>query len=154
MSEIKKTYASLASRYKLPDFEALDKAFEIITLEHDEFLLREIRRKIADRLEFYTHIIESIMQPDTASVSHMHEYRFFDEPKKKAMFSLFRELMGYHRWSLKLESRLGDKDDAAFINDIWHKWEQYRKEMEGICEQMELSWKAEADAAEDLEYLG
>ena len=154
MPEIKKTYAGLASKYKLPDFDALNNAFEISTIEHDDFLLREIRRKIADKIEFYTHMLESILQPDAASVINMHEYRAFDETRKKALFTLYKELMFFFRTALVLECALDDKKEAAFIIDVVNKWPLFKKEFANVVEQLKNSWTVDTDVSEDLEYLG
>ena len=43
---VKKEYDVLKKKYNLPDFEALDKEFEISTIEKPDFLLRNIKKKI------------------------------------------------------------------------------------------------------------
>ena len=54
--EIKKRYEELVKKYKLPSFTSLNNEFEISTIEHEEFLLREIRRKIDENPnEFARH---------------------------------------------------------------------------------------------------
>ena len=151
---IQKSYDTLKVRYNLPAFEILNNEFEIACIENDTFLLREIRRKIADKIEFYTHMLESILQPDAASVINMHEYRAFDETRKKALFALYKELMSLFRTALILECVLDDKEEVAFIIDVVKKWPLFKKELAKVAEQLKNSWTDDTDVSEDLEYLG
>jgi len=152
--DIKKAYDKLKSKYSLPDFDVIDNYFEISCIEHEAFLLREIRRKISDKLEFCTNMLEALLQPDTGSISNMHEYRAFDDNKKKSIFNLYKELMSLHRFSLILECKLEGKSDAEFISDIFSKWSNIQKEMKKLFEDMKNSWTDETDVTEELGYFG
>jgi len=151
---IRKVYDKLKSQYKLPEFESIDNDFEISYIEHDNFLLREIRRKISDKIEFYIKILEDVLQPDTNSMTNMHEYRSFDEERKKVLFNFYKELMIFHRISLILECKLNEKEEAKFILDIYSNWENFKKEMERIFEEMKKSWISDTDVKEELGYFG
>ena len=51
--EIKTLYQSLAKKHNLPDYDKINNEFEIATIEHTAFLLREIRKKISEKVELY-----------------------------------------------------------------------------------------------------
>ena len=155
MSEsVKKTYEALKGKYQLPAFDAVNHEFEISSFESDVFLLREIRRRITEKIEFFGSVLESLLQPDTASVAHMHEYRVLDDAKRKTLSSLYKDLMVLYRTAMIAECRLDEKEDASFIKSIMEKWPNLRKEMEKVFIQLKGSWITDDDVVDKLEYLG
>ena len=86
--ETEKQYNELKKKYKLPDFKEIDFEFEVSDLEETNFLLRAIIRRIAEKLDFYSTMLEEILQPDTSNLYAMHEIRHFDDDEKKQMYEL------------------------------------------------------------------
>ena len=78
-NDIEKQYNDLKKKYKLPEFNEIDREFEFSDLEETRFLLRAMIGRIAERLEFYSTILEEILQPDTSNLYSMHETRYFNE---------------------------------------------------------------------------
>ena len=62
-------YAKLKKEFKLPEYSLLDNEFEISTIETPGFLLRQIRRKIEERISSINHRIENVLHADSNSVS-------------------------------------------------------------------------------------
>ena len=61
---VKKTYDGLKKKYKdLPDFKILDFEFEISTLEKTDFLLRQIRKQMDQRLLALQNVLSVVLQP-------------------------------------------------------------------------------------------
>ena len=152
--DIEKQYSELKKKYKLPDFKDIDFELEISDLEETNFLIRAIVRRIAEKLDFYTTILEEILQPDTSNLYAMHETRFFDEEEKKQMYDLYSKLMSFNRQSIEISLVHNEKDDAYFINNFLNEWKELKKELLGFASKMKDSWKKEADIKDDLGYLG
>ena len=55
---VKETYQKLSKKYQLPPFAEIDTAFEISTIEYEEFLLREVRRKMVEKLDSFIKVLE------------------------------------------------------------------------------------------------
>ena len=153
-NEIEKQYNELRKKQKLPEFNVIDNEFEISDVEETNFLLRAIIRKIAEKLDFYTTMIEEILQPDASNIYAMHETRHFDEDEKKQMYDLYRKLMDFNRQSIVHSLEHNENDDANFINDIFRDWKELKKELLGFAKKMRASWKTETDIKEDIGYLG
>ena len=96
-SEIEQEYNNLSKKYSLPAFKEIDKEFEISSLEDTSFLLRNTLRKISEKLEFYTNMLNDLLQPDTSSLSSMHEISFFTEEEKNDIYQIFKQLMRLNR---------------------------------------------------------
>ena len=80
--EIEKQYNELKKKLKLPEFKELDFEFEISDLEETNFLLKATIRRMAEKLDFYSTMLEEVLQPDTSNLYAMHETKFFDEDEK------------------------------------------------------------------------
>ena len=152
--EIEKQYNELRKKYKLPEFKEIDLAFEISDLEETNFLLRGIIRRIAERLDFYTTMLEETLQPDTAKLYAMHESRIFEENEKKEMFEFYKKLMILNRHSVEVSLENNGKEEASFINDFMNEWEKIKSELLFYVRMIKDSWKAETDIKEDIGYLG
>ena len=150
--EIEKQYNELRKKFKLPEFKEIDFEFELSDLEETNFLLRNIIRRIAEKLDFYTTVIEEILQPDTSNLYAMHETRYFDEYEKKQMYDLYRKLMNLNRQSIEIS--LKRSEEADFINKFFDEWKQLKEELLFYVKKMKDSWKTETDIKEDLGYLG
>lgn len=152
--EIEKKYNELRKKHKLPEFKEIDEEFEISGLEETNFLLRAIIRRIAEKLDFYTTMLEEILQPDTSNLYAMHETRFFDENEKNRMYDLYSRLMDFNRQSIELSLERNEKNDVDFINNIFNDWKQLKQELLRFVKKMRDSWKAEVGIKEDVGYLG
>ena len=129
VNEIEKEYNKLPKKYRLPKFKELNNEFEIGDLENTSFLLRNVLRKIAEKLEFYANLINDVMQPDTSSLSSMHETRFFTDEEKNDMYSLFKKLMKTYRSIIELVLDNDEKKQAEFLNKFFKDWMSIKKEI-------------------------
>ncbi len=151
---IKEEYEKL--KHKLPEFNRLNEEFEVSRIESEykkEFLLRDIRRKINDKLIFFCRIIEGLLFPTHANIISMLESKFFDENTKKRVLDLYKQLMIFERESLRLDIIPDDEKDARYINDVFNKWLEYKKEMKNIVDIMQDAWRKEEKIIPD-NYFG
>jgi len=154
---IEKQYNELRKNHALPEFIEIDSEFEISDLEDTSFLLRGIIRRIAEKLDFYSTMLEEILQPDTSNLYAMHETRFFDENEKKQMYELYTKLMNFNRRSIEVSLSSSSKDEIdeiEFINILFGEWKAIKQELLKYVKKMRASWKAEADIKEEIGYLG
>jgi len=153
--DIKEGYVKL--KYKLPDFELLDKEFEISFIDYkvkdNRFLLTSIRRKVNEKVIFYCRIIEGLLYPHQPNIITMIELNNFNEEEKKKIYALYKKLMGLERESLKLDVINDDKKSAEFINHVFAEWKNYSNEMKWITEKMKESWDKK-DKEEEGSYMG
>src|SRR3989338_5016175 len=87
-NEIEKQYNELRKKYMLPDFREMNTEFELSDLEETNFPVRAIMRRIAEKLDFYTTMLEELLQPDPSNLYSIHESRFFEEDEKKEMYEI------------------------------------------------------------------
>lgn len=151
--EINEKYVKLQEKYKLPYFDDLEKTFDVSCIEHDKFLLKEIRRKIGEKLEHFTKILEGIISPDT-NFTGMYEYKSFNDDEKKQIMDLYRKIMFFYRGCMELDVCYEEAQEAEFIKNIWKQWNNIEKDMKKLFKKLKDSWQREDTTKEDLGYLG
>ncbi len=152
--DIEKQYNELRKRFRLPEFNEINFELELSDFEETNFLLRAIIRRIAEKLDFYTTMVEETLQPDASNLYAMHETRHFDDVEKKRMFDLYRKLMDFNRRSIENSLEHDESSEAGLINEFFDEWEAIKKELLGFVKKMRDSWKTETDIKEDIGYLG
>ena len=151
---MKEHYDKLKKRYKLPDYEKLDFDFEISTIENPQvFLLRNIRRKMMEKVEYFTKFLEDLLQAEP-SLPTLYECRFFSDAEKIKIFDLYKNLMRINREATMLAIDDGEQEDADFIRKTSEEWPSIRENLRKIAAKARQGWIKEPASKEDLGYLG
>ncbi|MBW2978251.1 hypothetical protein KY331_05375 [Candidatus Woesearchaeota archaeon] len=149
----KKKLEGLLKKYKLPSFKELDDEFEISTIEKKEFFLREIRRKIAEKIEAYGKLFESVLQIEPTIIT-LNELTAFSESDKEELYKIFRKLMVIDRGSIETSIDENDKKTAEFIKNTCKEWQDLKKELLPFVQKLKKSWMKETKIKEILRYVG
>ena len=151
--KIKKKYNELKKKYSLPDFEELNNEFEISIIEHDYFLLREIRNKIINKTISICESFENLLTPDNTVVS-IYEYKAFNDAEREEIFGLCKKLKVFEKLSLELSLNYDEKKDAEFINEFFSSWESIKNRIKKIIRKMRDFWEKESTKKDNEEYFG
>ena len=152
---IKEAYETLKKEHPiLPDYHKINKEFELEMLESDKFLLRHIKRKIAERFEPLLDILEHILNPDPNSFSDIYECRCFTNGEKKQVLDVFRHLMEQYRSLLETDLIGEDKTDAETIRKVHDLWSSEKKQIVPMLKKIRECWQKHVEPKELLEYLG
>lgn len=140
-------------KHKLPA-DDLDEAFEIASIELDSpWFLREIRRKIVEKLDTFCDIIRVIIEPET-SLADMHESKSFTSEEKNDLIILYKMIMIMKKDAQLLDIDSKDKKEAAFIKEVMVAYPEIKKRMTHLVERTREAWTKETDEKKDLGYLG
>jgi len=150
---IEKVYNKEKKKHNLPDFNKLDFEFEISIIDDGVFIIREVRRKMSEKIETFTKLLEDVLQPET-TVADLHECNFFGEEEKEKIFKLYSKLMRINRKSLCLGLNPDDKKEAEFINNVFGEWENIKKDITHVLRKMKEAWEKEAETKENPQYFG
>ncbi|MBW2969650.1 hypothetical protein KY309_02665 [Candidatus Woesearchaeota archaeon] len=138
----------------LPDFNAINREFELEFIEPQCFPLRLIKRKIAERLEPVLEILEHVVNPDPNNFVDMCECRCFTNGEKKQILDIFRHMMEEYRSLLETDLLCDDEKDAQLIRKIYDLWVQEKKLVLPIIKKLKGCWQKHVEPKEVLEYLG
>jgi hypothetical protein len=147
--DIEKSYAKLATKHKLPKFDAIDKIFEIGSIDKEDYLLKEIRRRMADKIDHYIEMLEGVINPET-TLSGLHECKFFNDDEKTELFELYRKLMAHIRQCDILNLDSSDEDEAAFIRDLFKDWSNLESQLRAVIIKLKKAWVDEEVSKKDI----
>jgi|TARA_B100001964_G_C13667326_1_gene351746 hypothetical protein len=153
-NEIEQEYNKLSKKYKLPKFNEIDSEFEVSSLENERFLIRNILRKIAEKLEFYIDIIGNLVHPDASNISSMYEIRYLTNDEKNNMYLLFKKMMKTHRGIIGIVLNNDEKQQTEFLNSFFAEWIGIKKELIIYIGKIKDSWDKESTIEEDIGYFG
>ena len=150
---IRREYEKLRKKHKLPTFAELDNDFEISRIEAEGFPLREIRKKIIDKLHEVGSLVEEVLNPDT-SLADLYESRIFGEEEKRLIFELYKKLMAFIRHSAVLAIQCDEKLEAEFIKSFYADWKKLKPELLKFATKIKGSWEKETAENESIGYMG
>ena len=151
--KIRKKYEELKKKYSLPDFEELNKEFEISTIEHEDFLLREIRKKIADKINTMCEFFEDLLSPDN-TIANLYEYKAFNDAEREEIFKLYKRVKVLEKLSLELSLNSDEANESEFINNFFNSWNKIKSEIITIIRKIKVFWEKESAKKDSEEYFG
>jgi len=150
-----KEYAELKKRIKgLPSFTFLNIEFEISSIEFSEFALRDISKKIVEKVDSILAIFDSVLSPDTTSTSSLQESKIFSDSERNKVFDIFREFMIINREEKILDWMADDKKYAEFIIKISKDWKKTKDKVSPYLIKLKDAWKKTKVTHESIAYLG
>lgn len=136
---LKKDYERFYKKYKLPKFSELNQEFEIEKLQEKEtdFLLREIRRAISDKIAAFLRFFEMFLNPQAAPIFILAMLKSLSSQDKEIIEKIYRELVSFELTSLTLDIIYNEKKEADFIKDIYKRWQKLKIELQEFSKIME-----------------
>ena len=146
LNRLKNQYAVFKRKYKLPDFKRLNEDFEIEKLQEHEtdFLLREVRRAIVEKMSAVLKFLEIIINPTENSPAFVFAMVKEIKPETKKMIeTMYKELSTIEISSIMLDLDYIEKEEARFIRDQSKKWNKTRKDLKVLIKNLDSMWKGE-----------
>ncbi|MBT5022337.1 hypothetical protein HOK51_02770 [Candidatus Woesearchaeota archaeon] len=149
---MKDEYNKIQKKFKLPDFDDLNKDFEISSVETEPFLLRNIRNKLFENIEHVTAILDDLVHPD--KFTSLTESAVLTEQDKEMIITLYKQLMYYSRLALEISVEDSDDLNANFINEFYLFWNESKKILLIITKKMKDCWTNNTVEKSDIAYFG
>lgn len=152
--DIKQEYEKLRKKYgDLPSFEELDDEFELSLAELKDkqtFVLRQIRRRMNDKIVFYCRVLESILYPTSTSPIALYEANQVSKEQKEKFFEIHRKLMDIERYNVILNMQANNIQEVAYIQLASRSLVKYKKDFLELANLMRSVWnKKEQKEKED-----
>jgi hypothetical protein len=152
--DIAAIYLELQKKHKLPSFEQLNSDFDIDTVDPtSKHMLKELTKKIFERVEVFKKILETALQPDV-SILNMQESEFLTESDHELVADILRRLMRLDRTLLIAELENSEELYAEFINEAFKEWPKVKKELGPVFRHMQLGWSTKQKIKQFQHYLG
>ncbi len=154
MASIEHKYNMLKEKYGLPDYALLNNNFMVEDIEPEtNLILAKIRQKIHEKIEFYTKILESLLQPDS-NLASLYEIRYMTDKEREKVYSLFKKLVRIIRNSNHIAIDNDEEETADFIKTVYQDWQELKQELKKLIKKVESLWKKETDIKSDYSYFG
>ncbi len=133
--------------YELPSFEGLAEDFDIERAldKESSFLLREIRKLIAEKLSAYLQLFETFMNPTSPPMFIFSALRNLDEKDREKIKKLYKNFSKYQLLSVKLDTIYNEENEAKFINQAYNEWQKCKTEIHQIIEKLEVCTTEKSD---------
>ena len=113
-------YKPLQEKYQLPTFSELNKIFDIEDIDPEtEFLLRKIRRTIAEKMANYLRFTEIILNPSNAPMFFFKLLKKIDSSDKESLSKIYEQLGNAELKMLSLDIEYNETEEANFINETY-----------------------------------
>ncbi|MCK4647406.1 hypothetical protein KAT24_00575 [Candidatus Pacearchaeota archaeon] len=155
LENLKKEYAKLQKRYGLPTFEELNNYFEVEKASENEtdFLLREIRKLIAERLFNYLRFIESLLNPVNVPMFVYSIIKTFDVQEKEKLTEIYKKLAKREVELIELDIDSTEEKEAQFIKESYRLWQGIRKDVLEVIDAIKKNWDTKVEA-DKKDYFG
>ncbi len=153
---MKEKYEDLRKTHELPEFENLDSDFELYEIDEDDALseqIREILKKVYDKVDSYAKFLEDLMQPDSR-LSLMREASTLTQQDRATITKLHKQCMFITRELIELNLDYSQDRAIEIINKNYVKWQELKLEIKKIVVKLKESWMKDIKLEEDKGYFG
>ena len=142
LESLKKDYLEVQKRYNLPSFENLNEDFQIekIAEVETDFLMREIRKFIADKFSNYLRFIETILNPVNAPMFVFSIVKSIGIEEKNKLTNVYKELVKNEVKLIELDIEFSEEKEANFINESYKIWQKIKREILEVVKIIKKNW--------------
>jgi len=120
LEQLKEKYSEFQKQYQLPDFHNLNKQFDVEEIDVEtDFLLRKIRRNIAEKVAGYMRFIEVILNPQNTPLFLFKLIKKLEPKDKEEISKLYEKLGAFEIELISLDLNYNEKNEANFINNCF-----------------------------------
>lgn len=136
LDELKRNYKLLQAKYSLPNFEELNRDFGIEKAAEFEtdFLIREIRKLVADKSSNYLRFIDTVLNPANAPMFVFSFIKMIGTEDKNKLTEIYKRLIKEEIKLIELDLEFSEEKEAKFIREFYEFWKETKKELLEIVE--------------------
>jgi len=156
LEKMKADYTKFKGRYGLPDFNKLNKDFEIEKVaEHEtDYLLREIRKIIAEKEIAILRFLEMLLNPSNAPFFVFSIIKNLSNADKKVIEKIYEAICDFEISAISLDLVYDEKKEAEFINNASKKWNEMSDDLKEFSNIISRAWKTSSGEKTKKDYFG
>ena len=151
MEKIKQEYEKIKTRFNLPEFNEIDKEFELARIDIDKtsILTKEILRIIISRLISFINSIEPVVNTPPQSLHALIEISNLSDDDKREIFVFYKGISSLIHEGLVAEIET-EKESAIFITKVWKQWPEIRNKEKTFLQKIAKAWLKEDETDDEL----
>jgi hypothetical protein len=136
--DLRDEYKKIQNQFELPEYKEVSDDFDIEKLsdKESEYLARDIRRTISEKLSGYMHFFELLINPASPPLFILSALRNIDKQTKDKLGVLYKKISKFQIESMKLDTIYKEDAEAKFINDVFLEWQSMKKEIYCIIDSL------------------
>jgi len=155
LASLKAEYSELQARFGLPDFDDLNRDFSVDKIDESEtdYLIRDIRMPISEKITNYLKLIEIILNPASATIFIFSMVKCLSKEDKQKLSEIYNVLSKKELEMIKLDLNFSEEKEADFVKDAFETWQKVKKELFEIIASIENKWDNKSEL-NDKGYFG
>lgn len=156
LDALKQNYEILRKKYKLPSFDEINKEFDIEKLQEKEsdFMLREIRRCIGDKIAAFLRFFEMLVNPQTAPIFILYGLKSLAFEEKNKIEKIYRELAMIEINLINLDIEENEKEEAEIIKTSLKKWNELKPSLKEVNSILRKIIQGKTEKTKEKSYFG
>ncbi len=131
LENLKKEYLKKQKKYNFVDFKLMNEDFQIerISEIETEYLVRELRKFIAEKFSNYLRFVETILNPTNASMLVFYFIKSMSVEDKKILRDIYKKLAENEITILEFDIEFNEKREAEYIKNSFNLWQDMKKDL-------------------------
>jgi hypothetical protein len=138
---------------KLNNYSELDNFFEISSIKDEEFILRNIRRKIIEKFEQVIDIFTTYLHPNSVFIE-MYDARSLDEKDHEQLVKILKDFAVIIKQYHLLEIESNDDSEKEFFNNALNIYKSNLVILKSMIEKVKSAYGVEDILMDRAHYLG
>lgn len=155
LGKMKADYSKLRTKYSLPDFNKLNRDFEIekASERESDCLLREMRKIMAEKEIAILRFLEMLLNPSNAPFFIFSIIKNLSASDKKVIERIYENICEFEILALSLDLLYDEKKEAEFIKRASKKWDEMTDDLKEFNILLLRAWKSSGTKSRK-DYLG
>jgi hypothetical protein len=147
-------YNELKEKYSLPEFKKICEDFDIekVSDKDSDFLLREIRRVMNEKISAYLHLFETLINPTSPPIFVFSILRGASNSDKESMKEIYKILAKTQLEIMKLDTVYQESTEVKFIVNTFEMWQKLKPTIMSIIENFETNFEKD-DSSKKSSYF-
>jgi len=143
LEQLKKDYRVLQKKYGLPEFDRINQDFYIEKIVENEtqFLIREIRRMVGDRLANYMRFVEHLLNPINVPFFIFSIIKLIGKEEKNKLSEIYQKLVKNEVKFLEVDLEFNEAREAKFVKESFELWQEIKKDLLEIISKIDKGWE-------------
>ncbi|MEX2017584.1 MAG: hypothetical protein WD876_03870 [Candidatus Pacearchaeota archaeon] len=148
LEKLKKEYGELRKKYSLPEYSKLADDFNGIERASDvetDYLIREIRRYVADKLFNFHRFVEALLNPQGVPMHIFSMIKTLGPDEKKKLSDIYKEIAKIELMVMEVDLDFSEKKEAELIKYSFDIWQKIKKDFSEVLAVVRKNWDVKAD---------
>ncbi len=142
LKRLKEKYLEIQKKFELPDFDELNREFQIekICVEETDYLIREVRKFLADKFSNYMRFVEALLNPSNSPLFVFSIVNSFGTKDKKDLQEIYKKFSKIEIDLVEIDLDFSEEKEAEFIKETYKIWKYLRKALLETIEIIKKNW--------------